>query len=295
MTTLDELSALIAHHAELVGPSLVGVGEGFRGSGFVIGPGQVLTNAHNLRRGETTLTSTDGSRLAARLVGMDEERDLAVLAVETGPRPALPWSEGSLRVGSPVLAAAFLPPAGVRVTLGFVSAIAQSFRGPGGRRVGGAVEHTAPLAPGSSGGPLLDLNGAVVGVNTHRLGEGFYLAQPADAAFRERVAALARGEVPPRRPRLGVVVAPPWAARRLRRLVGLPEADGILVRAVEEGSLAETAGLREGDLIVEMAGQSVTDPDVIGEVLAAARGPITVRVLRGASEVTLTIPVSPPG
>src|SRR5579884_2452795 len=97
MTTLDELSALIAHHAELVGPSLVGVGEGFRGSGFVIGPGQVLTNAHNLRRGETTLTSTDGSRLPARLVGMDEERDLAVLAVETGPRPALPWSEGSLR------------------------------------------------------------------------------------------------------------------------------------------------------------------------------------------------------
>ena len=111
----------------------------------------------------------------------------------------------------------------------------------------GAVEHTAPLMPGSSGGPVVDLDGRLLGINTNRLGNGFYLAIAADAALRDRVTALGRGESPTRR-RLGVGLAPSHVARRLRRAVGLPERDGLLVREVEEDSPAAKAGIAEGDL-----------------------------------------------
>ena len=83
---------------------------------------------------------------------------------------------------------------GLRVTFGFVSGIDRTFRGPRGLRITGSLEHTAPLLPGSSGGPVLDAEGQLLGINTNRLGEGFYLAIPADEALRGRVDALARGE-----------------------------------------------------------------------------------------------------
>ena len=81
-----------------------------------------------------------------------------------------------------------------------MSAVERAFRGPGGRRIAGSIEHTAPLAPGSSGGALLDADGRLVGLNTNRIGDGFYLALPADGALRERVDALGRGEEPKRGP-----------------------------------------------------------------------------------------------
>ena len=73
------------------------------------------------------------------------------------------------------------------VTFGIVSSVSRSFRGPGGRRIAGSVEHTAPLTPGSSGGAIVDAGGNFLGLNTNRIGEGFYLALPADAALRSRV------------------------------------------------------------------------------------------------------------
>ena len=122
---------------------------------------------------------------------------------------------------------------GLRVTVGYVSGIGRAFRGPRGRRVAGAVEHTAPLLPGSSGGPIVDADGQLLGINTNRLGSGFYQAIASDSGLRDRVASLGRGEAPKRR-RLGVGLAPAHVARQLRRAVGLEERDGLLVRDVEE-------------------------------------------------------------
>jgi serine protease Do len=177
---------------------------------------------------------------------------------------------------------------GARVTVGFVSAVERAFRGPGGRRISGSVEHTAPLAPGSSGGPIVDANGRLLGIDTNRLGEGFYLAVPADAALRERVAALGRGEAPTRQ-RLGIAVAPPMVARRLRRSVGLSERDGLLVRGVEDGSLAARAGIAEGDLVVSAAGKAIADVDDLHEVLGSASLPIELTILRGEEERTVSV------
>jgi serine protease Do len=202
---------------------------------------------------------------------------------------ALAWADGDgPSVGGVVFAAAATPGGGARLTFGTVSAIERSFRGPGGRRIGGSVEHTAPLAPGSSGGPLLDADGRLLGLNTNRLGEGFYLAIPADPSLRSRVESLGRGESVSR-PRLGIAVAPARVASRLRRSVGLPERDGVLVRDVEAGSAAERAGIRDGDLIVEIAGQPVTDTDALQDVLGSASMPFEVKVVRGTDERTVSV------
>ena len=206
-------------------------------SGVVIADGQVLTNAHNLRGDEVTVTFADGRSTRGDGRGVDGDGDLAVIAVDTAGATPLAWARWRrLRARrTPCSARRRRTAAASRVTVGFVSAVARAFRGPGGRRIAGSVEHTAPLAPGSSGGALVDAEGRLVGLNTNRIGEGFYLALPADAALRARVDALGRGESP-ERPRLGVAIAPNHVARRLRRSVGLPERDGVLVRGVEDGS-----------------------------------------------------------
>jgi S1-C subfamily serine protease len=165
--------------------------------------------------------------------------------------------------------------------------VARSFRGPGGRLIGGSIEHTAPLASGSSGSPILDGDGRLLGLNTQRLGEGFYLALPADAELKARIDALARGESTTR-PTLGVAVAPGHVARHLRRAVGLPDRDGILVRGVEDGSPADKAGVHEGDLIVSAAGAPITDPDELHAALAkAGTGVLEIGLVRGVDELTV--------
>jgi len=289
MSALDELSQSITRLAGSVAPSVVGIGSRLRGSGVVVADGQVLTNAHNVRGDEVTVTFADGRSAAGRLAGIDVDGDLAVIAIDTAGAPALAWADGEgPAIGSVVFAAAATSGGGPRVTFGTVSAVERSFRGPGGRRIGGSVEHTAPLAPGSSGSPLLDSDGRLVGLNTNRIGEGFYLALPADAALRSRVEALGRGESV-ERPRLGIAVAPGRVARHLRQSVGLPDREGVLVRDVEDDSAASRAGIREGDLIVEIGGQAVTEADQLQEILATTPMPFEVKVVRGTDERTVSV------
>jgi len=289
MTVIEELQTAVSTVAERVGPSIVGIGRGTRGSGIVIAKDKVLTNAHNLRGDEVTVTFADGRRLRGTVAGFDGDGDLAVIDVDTADAASIEWAEGDgLAVGTAVFGAGASHGGGTRVTFGLVSAVAQAFRGPGGRRIDGSVEHTAPLAPGSSGGALLDAAGRLLGLNTNRIGEGFYLALPADAALRARVDALTRGESP-KRPRLGVAVAPAHVARQMRRSVGLPERDGILVRGVEDDSLAAAAGIQAGDLIVEAGGRVITDADDLHAALAAVELPFEVKLVRGADEHTVQV------
>ena len=132
---------------------------GAGGSGVVVGTGLVVTNAHNIRHDEVVVTFADGRRAEGRPAGVDVDGDLAVVSVDTGDAPALPVTGASVRMGDAVLALANPGGRAVRVSVGIVSATDVAFRGPGGRRVGGAIEHTAPLARGSSGGPVVDVAG----------------------------------------------------------------------------------------------------------------------------------------
>ena len=288
MTALEELSDAIRAVNDAAGSAVVGIGRGIRGSGVVVADGRVLTNAHNLRGDEVTVTFRDGRSTRGTVRGVDPDGDLAVVDVDTAGATALSWSDGEPGIGDLVFGLAATGAGPARVTAGFVSSVERTFRGPGGLRIGGSIEHTAPLAPGSSGGPLVDAAGRLVAVNTNRVGEGFYLARPADSALRERVDALGRGESVTR-PRLGIAIAPPHVGRRLRASVGLSDRAGLLVRGVEDGSPAARAGIREGDLLVEAAGKALGDPDTLPEVLAETGLPIELKIVRGDEERTVSV------
>ncbi|MBW3548577.1 MAG: S1C family serine protease [Actinobacteria bacterium] len=290
MGVVEELQHAAAAVAEKVGPAVVRIGRApGRGAGVVIATGQVATNAHNLRGEQTTVTFTDGRVETGRVAGVDVDGDLAVVAVDTGAIAAPDWAEPA-SPGLPVFALARSASGDLRVSFGLVSTVGQAFRGPRGRRIVGSIEHTAPLRRGSSGGPVVDGAGRLLGVNTHRLGDGFYLALPAGDELRARLDALARGQSPRRR-HLGVALAPAEAARHLRRAVGLPERDGLLVRAVQPGSPAERAGLRQGDLIVVAAGDAVASADALHAALDAVDegGSLALRIVRGSEELDVTV------
>lgn len=290
MAVLDEIQERIRQVAETAGASVVGIGQRWgAGSGIVLAQGQVLTNAHNVR-GEQVLVTFSGDRTAEGTVaGQDEDGDLAVITVDTGDAPVLPWAAATAGIGMPVFGLANPGGRGLRVTFGIVSGVDRSFRGPRGRRITGSIEHTAPLLPGSSGGPVIDGEGRLLGINTNRLGEGFYLAIPADDALRRRADALARGEAAAP-PRLGIAVAPSRVAKRLRRAVGLPEAEGLLVRGVAEDSPAARAGLEPGDLIAGAAGRPVASLDDLFNALPAAPGgTVELNVVRGTQERTVRV------
>jgi serine protease Do len=290
MTQTEDIAAGVQAVVERAAASVVRIGRGRgRGAGFVLAEGFVATNAHNLRGPQVTVRFHDGRSVIGEVRGVDPDGDLAVVSVDTGGASALQWGAAPNSFGELVFvvtAATF----GARATVGRVSALRAAFRSPRGRLIEDAVEHTAPLAPGSSGSPLLDGEGRVVGVNTHRPGEGFYLAVPASEPLRQRLDALAEGRSV-QRARLGVAVAPPEVARRLRGAVGLPERDGLLVRGVEEGGPADRAGLRRGDLLIRAAAAPLTSSD---DLFAALEGigegaSLTLTVLRGEEEREVTV------
>jgi serine protease Do len=267
-----------------VSPSVVTIGRSGRGTGLVIAPGQVVTCAHNLRDRTTQVTFADGSTAQATVHGLDADGDLVVLAVETGANPAVTWASVPAAPGDAVFALGR-----GQIAFGLVGSADASFRGPGGRVVAGALQHSAPVARGGSGGPVVNLAGQVVGVNTHRLNDGFYLASPAGPALQERLARLGGGQHIERR-RLGVALAPAQAARRIRQAAGLPSVDGLLIAKVGDGSVAAAAGLRRGDVIVGAAGVPLDTADALAAALDHLDGDvIELAIVRGTDELTVSV------
>jgi serine protease Do len=287
---LDELAGAARAAADGVGPSVVRIGRGGgRGCGVVLGEGLVVTNAHNLRDRTTTVTFADGREAQGELAAADLDGDLAVLKVDTGDAPPVRLAEGA-SAGDVVFGVARSALGGVRVSFGLVSATERAFRGPRGRRIRGSLEHTAPLPRGSSGSPIVRADGTVVGLSTHRVGDGFYLALPADEDLKARLDNLAAGH-PRRRVSLGVGLAPAGVARRLRRSVGLDERDGLLVRAIEDGGPAAEAGIAEGDLLVRAGDRDLATVDDLFDVLDAldAGATLEVALVRGSADRTVTV------
>ncbi len=286
-----DLRAIARTALTAAGPAVVRIGRhGGRGCGIVVASDRVLTNAHNLRDRTTEVTFADGRAVQGEVTAVDPDGDLAVLAVDVAGTAPIAWADEVPDAGSIVFAVSRAMGAAPRLTFGMVSGVERAFRGPRGRRVTGSLEHTAPLARGSSGSPLVDDAGRLVGVNTARLGEGFYLALPADAQLRERVDALVRGESP-RRLVLGVGLAPADVAAKLRASVGLPDRPGLLVRTVEEGSAADRAGIQVGDLLTATDGAPLASVDDLHAALdrAASTGTLQVHVVRGADELDVTV------
>ena len=300
MATAESPTTAEAARAALAAatPSVVRIGRApGRGCGVVVADGRVLTNAHNLRDRTPEVAFADGRAEQGRVAAVDPDGDLVVLEVDTGGAPVLPWADDPVQPGDVVFAVGRTADGGARITHGMVSGVERSFRGPRGRRITGSLEHTAPLARGSSGSPVVDAQGRLLAINTARLAEGFYLAIPADAALRSRVDALVRGESVHRLV-LGVGLAPADVARQLRASVGLADREGLLVRSVAPDGPAQRAGVRAGDLITHAGGAEVTAVDDLHLALDAVRDARTlaIHVVRGADELDLTVEFTdPPG
>ena len=269
------------------GDAVVTIG---RGSGLVVADGRVVTNAHNLTRDDVTVRFGDGRTAIGAIAGADLDGDLAVVTVDTAGVAPVSRADEAVRLGQPVVALARPRHRGLVATVGTAAAVDARFRGPRGGVVTQAFEHDARLPRGASGGPVLDTTGRLLGIDTHRRRDGFYVAIPAAGDWAARVDGLAEGVVPARA-RLGVAVAPPHVARRLRAAVGLPERDGVLVREVDEDGAAAAAGIAGGDLVVAVGGQPITSVDDLQAALSAATGPLEVTVVRGTDERTVTVDV----
>jgi serine protease Do len=289
MTAIDELVELVRTTADAAGAAVVGIGRHGRGTGFVVAPGRVVTNAHNLRDDSTEVHFADGRAVQGTVSGSDADGDLVVLDVDTADVTPLAWADESAAVGDVVVTVT----AGRhrrRTSWGQVTATEAGFRGPRGRPITGALEHSAPSGPGSSGAPVLDRTGRVVGINTHRLEQGFYLARAIDQSLRDAVTAMAEGRTF-ERVRLGVALAPQHVAARLRRSVGLDERDGLLVRGVVDDSPAANAGVKEGDLLVRAGDRELKTLDDLFTALAGveAGGQLQLGLVRGVEELNVTV------
>jgi len=284
---LEELTSAARTVADTAGASVVRLGRGRASAcAVVVSDRHLVANAHSVHHETMLVRTSDGRQTEASVVGVDHDGDLAVLEAEN-LGPSVAFSDTEVVLGTPVFAIA-VAGTGPRLTMGLVSSLGAGFRGPRGRRIKGTIEHTAPLAPGSSGSALLDVEGRLLGINTSQLGRGFYIALPADEAFRELLRRLAVGERV-ERPRLGIAIAPPWVSHRMRAAVGLPQRDGLLIREVEADSPAAEAGLAVGDLLVAVDDRALADPDDLADVIDAGPERLEVTLLRGETEMTLPV------
>jgi S1-C subfamily serine protease len=274
---------------QVLSDSVVTLGRGARrGSGFVVAPGRALVLSHPLRGERVEVVFTGGRKGEGTLVGVDRRLGVALLGVETADVPAAEFAAEPPQLGTSVFALGD-PGSGIRITQGTVSAAPVAVRSRTGRSLA-LIEHTAPIPHGAGGGPLADHNGRVVGVNVLRGDPGFALAVSA-ADVQAAIARIVEGR---EGVRLGVALSSAAASRRLRTAVGLPEHAGLLVRGVEEGGPAASAGVRAGDLIVRLGELDVADIDELLSALDVAAGgeAVAMRVLRGADESVLHVDLS---
>ena len=270
------------------------------GSGFVISPdGYVVTNNHVISGGQPgqqaapvesiTVTLTDGKEYKARVVGRDVLSDLAVLKIEARNLPFVRFGDSTnTRVGDWVVAIGNPFGLGGTVTAGIVSAL---HRNIGSGAYDRYIQTDASINQGNSGGPMFDLSGNVIGINTAiysptggNVGIGF--AIPAEQAKPVVDALMSGGKV--KRGYLGVGIQP--MTEDIAASLGLPKDRGEIVARVEPGAAAARAGIRQGDVIVKVAGQEVTPENTLSYVVAnlpvGTRAPI--EIIRDGKRQTLT-------
>jgi serine protease Do len=275
---------------------------GSLGSGFIISPdGYVVTNNHvisparnNATVEEITVIMSDRKEYRARLIGKDVASDLALLKIDATNLPYVRFGDSTrTRVGDWVVAIGNPFGLGGTVTAGIVSALHRSIQGAGA--YDRYIQTDASINTGNSGGPMFDLNGNVIGINTALISPtggnvGIGFAIPAEQASPV-IDALRRGQRP-QRGYIGVSLQP--LDESVASALGIPKDQGELIRGVTPGGAAARAGIQQGDVIVSVGGRPVT-PD---ESLAynVSRQPIGSRVpielIRNGRRQTVTVVVA---
>jgi S1-C subfamily serine protease len=289
---LDAYSRTVVDVAESVLPSVASVsvrtsrGGGSGSASVITVDGFLLTSAHVVAGARSAEASfADGSTVSVDVVGRDPLSDLAVLHARGDvPAPVELGDAARLRVGQLVVALG--NPLGLAgsVTAGIVSALGRSLPTQSGRVIDEVIQTDAALNPGNSGGVLADSSGRMVGVNTAVAGVGVGLAVPINSTTRGIIAALmSKGKV--RRAWLGIAGAQIRLAPELAKRIGSPT--GLQVAGVSANSAAQEAGLRQGDVVVELAGKRVVSATAVQQLMVedAIDRPIEITVWRNGALV----------
>jgi len=275
---------------------------GSLGSGFIVSPdGYIVTNNH-LIQGLTgtgtvdtvTVTTTDRREYTARIVGRDETSDLALLKIDGHNLPFVQWGDSTkARVGDWVIAIGDPYGVGSTVTAGIVSALHRGITGVGA--YDRYIQTDAAINMGNSGGPMFDLNGNVIGINSALISPtgasvGIGLAIPAEAA-KPVIDALMKGQRPSRG-YLGVSLQP--VDEDLAPALGIPKDTGELVRSIVPGAPGARAGLVQGDVIVKVNGQQVTPDQTVSYLVAntAVGARVPLEIIRGGKHASVTVQVA---
>ena len=279
---LDAYSKAVITVVEAAGPAVVSISAGRNGpdsvpdpvgagSGVLVAPdGYILTNHHVVEKADhLRVTLTDGTSVGAVIVGSDPPNDLAVIRAEGGGLPYAALGDSSLlRAGQLVIAMG--NPFGFQSTVstGVISALGRGLRTREGRLIENVIQHTAPLNPGNSGGPLVDSRGRVVGINTAiiAIAQGIGFSIPTNTGRYVISQLLTHGRV--RRGYLGISARQRPLDRRLVRYHGLPFDTAVEVVSLDPGAPAATGGVRAGDVIVMLNGRGVRSVDDIHRLLA---------------------------
>ena len=305
---LDSYSSTVTRVVERVSSAVVnirvhkanregqqGQESGGSGSGFVIAPdGFILTNSHVVHgANKLEVTLADGEVFSANLIGEDPETDLAVIRINAPQQLSYVHLGDSRTVRVGQIAIAIGSPFGFQqtVTAGVVSALGRSMRSQSGRLIDNVIQTDAALNPGNSGGPLVNSRGEVIGVNTAIIlpAQGICFAIASNTA--EFVAAWLIKEGRIRRSWIGVMGQNAPIHRRVARFHHLAAEHGVLVAGTEPNSPANRAGLREGDVIVAFAGESVSSIDELHHHLVAnvIGIPTTLTVIRHTEKLDLVV------
>ncbi len=273
MSILRGLSDEIAAVVQRVRPAVlhlrtIGRGRGGTGSGFLCASdGLALTNAHVVQ-GAVAVEATfhDGRTAVVDVLGTDAATDLALLRVPGSTEPPLALADsGTLRVGDFALAVGCPHGLSHSVTAGIISGLGRALPGPDGRSIEDVIQTDAPLNPGNSGGPLLDVEGRVVGIATAivPMAQGLCFAVPAATANVVLPELHAHGRVV--RGWLGVAVNGVEIAPTIAHRLGLPSPRALAVMGVTPGSPAEKAGVQQGDLLLSIGERTIRG---VGDLIA---------------------------
>lgn len=292
---LKELSDTLANAVESAGRWTVRVDARRRlgATGVIWRPdGLIVTADHVVERDDDiTIGLPDGREAAARVVGRDPGTDIAALKVDLQGLTAAPVSRADARAGNLVLALG-RPHAGpAMATLGVVSAVGGTWRTWRGGTIDGVIRSDVTLYPGFSGGPLVDAEGNLAGINSSILGRGLAVTLPHAVVTRVVDALVSQGKV--RRGYLGIATQPVTLPAALRSALGLSQETGLLVVGIEADSPAERGGLLIGDILVALGGRAVADIQSLQERLGPESAGTTqqLRIVRGGQTTDLTIAI----
>ncbi len=267
-------------------------------SGILFAPDLVLTASHGVEREEDIqVILPDGSQTAAALAGRDRGSDLAVLRLPQAAGTQVPSPVGEpSRVGHLVVAVGRPSSEGIQASLGMITSIGGGLRTMGGGMLDRYLVTDAVPYPGFSGGPLVDLAGRVLGINTSGLVRGASLAIPASSAWETARVLAQNGHI--KRGFLGIrsqeVELPEQSQAPLQQATGRQQRTGLLVVGVEPDGPAAKGGLIVGDILVDVEGQPVTNHDELisrlaGNVVGRA---VEIRALRGGQLQTVRVTIA---